>query len=321
MVNPNEDDGERLADSAGINTRRQFMAGSAGALGGLALGGAFVGSGAAQMDDEEDGGNGEDGGEPVEEPVENEFEDDVDILNYARTLELLEASFYTQGLENIGEEAFMNTLSEGDPLRDGMFGELETIQAHEEAHAEALGAAVEELGGEPVEEPEFDFGETVEDPMMFLEMAAQIEDVGVSAYAGAAPYIENDAVLVPALGIHSVEARHASYLRTLNGDTNFPNVIDAPRSRSEVEEIVAPYIVGMEAPDDEEDEENGEEESSGEESGSDTPDNGTDTPDNGTDTPDNGTDTPDNGTDTPDNGTDTPDNGTDTPDDDTNTSS
>jgi len=149
----------------------------------------------------------------------------------------------------------MNTLSEGDPLRDGMFGELETIQAHEEAHAEALGAAVEELGGEPVEEPEFDFGETVEDPMMFLEMAAQIEDVGVSAYAGAAPYIENDAVLVPALGIHSVEARHASYLRTLNGDTNFLNVIDAPRSRSEVEEIVAPYIVGMEAPDDEEDEE------------------------------------------------------------------
>jgi len=71
--------------------------------------------------------------------------------------------------------------------------------------------------------------------MMFLEMAAQIEDVGVSAYAGAAPYIENDAVLVPALGIHSVEARHASYLRTLNGDTNFLNVIDAPRSRSEVE--------------------------------------------------------------------------------------
>jgi len=139
VVNPNEDDGERLADSAGINTRRQFMAGSAGALGGLALGGAFVGSGAAQMDDEEDGGNGEDGGEPVEEPVENEFEDDVDILNYARTLELLEASFYTRGLENIGEEAFMNTLSEGDPLRDGMFGELETIQAHEEAHAEAPG--------------------------------------------------------------------------------------------------------------------------------------------------------------------------------------
>jgi len=110
--------------------------------------------------------------------------------------------------------------------------------------------------------------------MMFLEMAAQIEDVGVSAYAGAAPYIENDAVLVPALGIHSVEARHASYLRTLNGDTNFPNVIDAPRrapDRKSRKSLLRTSLVGMEAPDDEEDEENGEEESSGEESGSDTP--------------------------------------------------
>ena len=244
VVNPNEDDGERLADSAGINTRRQFMVGSAGTLGGLALGGTFVGSAAAQMDDEEDGGDGEDDGEPVEEPVESEFEDDVDILNYARTLELLEARFYAEGLDNIGEEDLTDTLSEEDSLRDGMFGELETIQAHEEAHAEALGAAVEELGGEPVEEPEFDFGEAVEDPVTFLETAAQIEDVGVSAYAGAAPYVENDGVLVPALGIHSVEARHASYLRTLNRDTNFPDVVDAPRSRSEVEELGASTTSG-----------------------------------------------------------------------------
>ncbi|EMA67669.1 hypothetical protein C461_08079 [Halorubrum aidingense JCM 13560] len=301
MVNPNADDSERLTDSATINTRRKFMIGSAGALGGLALGGASVGSAVAQADDEEES-ESEDGGET--EPVESEFEDDVDILNYARTLEFLEARFYAEALENIGEEAFMETLSEEDPLRDGMFGELETIQAHEEAHAEALGAAVEELGGEPVEEPEFDFGGVVEDPVEFLETAAEIEDVGVSAYAGAAPYIENENILVPALGIHSVEARHTSYLRTLNGDTNFPNVVDAPRSRSEVEELVAPFIVGMEEPDDEEegDEEEGE--------GTDAPEeeNGTDAPEeeNGTDAPEeeNGTDTPENG-----NGTDTPENG------------
>ncbi|WP_152418369.1 ferritin-like domain-containing protein [Halorubrum aidingense] len=300
-MNPNADDSERLTDSATINTRRKFMIGSAGALGGLALGGASVGSAVAQADDEEES-ESEDGGET--EPVESEFEDDVDILNYARTLEFLEARFYAEALENIGEEAFMETLSEEDPLRDGMFGELETIQAHEEAHAEALGAAVEELGGEPVEEPEFDFGGVVEDPVEFLETAAEIEDVGVSAYAGAAPYIENENILVPALGIHSVEARHTSYLRTLNGDTNFPNVVDAPRSRSEVEELVAPFIVGMEEPDDEEegDEEEGE--------GTDAPEeeNGTDAPEeeNGTDAPEeeNGTDTPENG-----NGTDTPENG------------
>jgi rubrerythrin len=307
VVNPNADDSERLTDSAAINTRRKFMVGSAGALGGLALGGAFVGSAVAQTDDEEES-EGE-GDEPVEEPVENEFEDDVDILNYARTLELFEARFYEEGLDNIGEEAFMETLSEEDPLRDGMFGELETIQAHEEAHAEALGAAVEELGGEPVEEPEFDFGMVVEDPMAFLETAVQIEEVGVSAYAGAAPYIENQDVLVPALGIHSVEARHAAYLRTLNGLSNFPDAVDAPRSRSEVEEIVTPFIPDMEESEESDEEGSDEEEGDG---GTDTSDeNGTDTPDgNETDTPDgNETDTPDgNETDTPDgNETDTSD--------------
>ena len=315
MVNSNTDDGERSTDDGGTNTRRQFVAGSAGALGGAALGGSLVGSAVAQTDDE-DGEDGEDGGDG-EEPVENEFEDDVDILNFARTLEFLEASFYAQGLENIGEEDLCNCQlfgEEDDPRREQVYEELQTVLAHEEAHVEALGAAVEELGGEPVEEPEFDFGLAVQYPVAFLATAAQLEDVGVSAYAGAAPYIENEALVAPALGIHSVEARHASFLRTLNGDSGFPNAVDEARSRSEVEALIAPFVVGMEAP-----------EGEAPDDGMDSPDgNGTDTPDdNGTDMPDdNGTDMPeDNGTDVPeDNGTDVPDgNGTD--DNGTNTSS
>ena len=335
-MKPNTDDGERSTDDAGANTRRQFVAGSAGALGGVALGGSLVGPAVAQTDDEggEDGTDGDDGEEP-EEPVENEFEDDVDILNFARTLEFLEASFYARGLENIGEEDLCNSRlfdGENDPLRDQVYAELRTVQAHEEAHVEALGAAVEELGGEPVEEPEFDFGLAVQYPVAFLATAAQLEDVGVSAYAGAAPYIENEDLLAPALGIHSVEARHASFLRTLVGNSGFPDAVDAARSRSEVEALIAPFVVGMEAPE-------GEEPDDGidtpEDNGTDVPDNGTDVPDdNGTDVPDdNGTDVPtDNGTDAPtdngtgmpgDNGTDVPtDNGTDVPvDNGTNTSS
>lgn len=303
------------------------MAGS----GGLAVGSAFVGTSVAQTDDGADGEDGADDGEDDggEEPVENEFEDDVDILNFARTLEFLEARFYAEGLDNIGEEDLCSCRAFGgeeDPLRQRAFDELRTIQAHEEAHVEALGAAVEELGGEPVEEPEFEFGLAVEYPMAFLATAAQPENVGVSAYAGAAPYIESEDIVAPALGIHSVEARHASFLGTLNGETGFPNAVDSARSRSEVEALVAPFIVGMDEPDEEEpDEEEPVEEEPDEEpdDGTDTPDDGdgTDTPDNGTDTPDNGTDVPDNGTDVPDNGTDVPDNGTDVPDNSTNTSS
>ena len=306
VVNPNTDDGEGSTDDAGANTRRQFVAGSIGAVGGVELGGSLVGSAVAQSDDEDD----EDEGSGVpEEPVENEFEDDVDILNYARTLEFLEAGFYAQGLANIDEEDLCNCRlfgDEDDPRRERVYEELETILAHEEAHVEALGAAIEDLGGEPVEEPEFDFGLAVEYPVAFLATAAQLEDVGVSAYAGAAPYIENPGVVAPALGIHSVEARHASFLRTLNEDSGFPDVVDAPRSRSEVEALVAPYIVGMDEPDDDEEEsdDDGEEESDDDEEESDDDgEDGTDVPDdegseNGTDVPDdegseNGTDVPD----------------------------
>ena len=284
VVNSNTDDGEGSTDDTSTNTRRQFVAGSVGAVGGVALGGSLVGPAVAQSDDEDDD---EESGVP-EEPVENEFEDDVDILNYARTLEFLEASFYAQGLENIDEDDLCNSRlfgDEDDPRRERVYEELETILAHEEAHVEALGAAIEDLGGEPVEEPEFDFGLAVEYPVAFLATAAQLEDVGVSAYAGAAPYIENPSIVAPALGIHSVEARHASFLRTLNEDTGFPNVVDEPRSRSEVEELVAPYIVGMDDPDEEEEDGEDGTDASDDEGG----ENGTDVPDdeggeNGTNT-------------------------------------
>ena len=286
------------------------MAGSAG----LALGSALVGSTVAQTDDGTDGedGSGDDEDDGMDEPVENEFEDDVAILNFARTLEFLEARFYARGLDNIGEEDLCSCKAFGDgednPLRDRAFDELRTIQAHEEAHVEALGAAVEELGGEPVEEPDFDFGLAVEYPMAFLATAAQLENVGVSAYAGAAPHIESEEIVVPALGIHSVEARHASFLGTLNGRTGFPAAVDEPRTRSEVEALIAPFVVGMEEPDEEEpdDEEPGDGEGSDDQEPDDEP------PDNGTDTPngDDGTDVPENATDAPDNGTDVPENGT-----------
>jgi rubrerythrin len=239
VVNQNEDSGERSEDEAYNNTRRQFVAGSAGALGGIAVGSALSGSVLAQDDGEEEPGT-DDG-----TPVENEFEDDVAILNYALTLEYLEASFYRQGLENINEEDLCNckALSEDSHLRERAYGELTTIQQHEEQHVETLVSTIESLGGTPVEEPEFDFGLAVEYPMAFLATAVQLEDIGVSAYAGAAPSIESEDLLPPALGIHSVEARHAAFLRTLNGQTSFPDVIDAARSRSEVLELAGAFIV------------------------------------------------------------------------------
>ena len=279
----NSDDNSQMMNSP-TNSRRQFVAGTAGALGGLAAGVGFVAPvyGEEHDEDEQEEAEEEEAEEEEPEMDENEFEDDIEILNFARTLEFLEAEFYRQGLENISEEELCNckALQEDSALADRAYEELETIQEHEEIHAEVLGETIEELGGEPVEEPEFDFGLRVEFPGPFLATAAQLEDVGVSAYAGAAPFIENEDLVAPALSIHSVEARHASFVRTLRSETGYPEAFDESRSRSEVLELIAPFIVGEEET---EDEENGDEVEENEENGDEVEENGEESPGNGDD--------------------------------------
>jgi rubrerythrin len=239
------------------NTRRQVIAGSAGTIGGFALGSAFgVGSVFADDNDDEAGEMPDDA---PPEAVENEFEDDIEILNYALTLEFLEADFYRQGLDNIGREELTNTVLDNlsqdkrpdtgsiatfhDKLQEQLYEDLETIRDHEIDHAETLAGVIESLDAEPVAEPEFEFGEAVEEPAAFIATGAALEDTGVSAYAGAAPFIEDAGLVPPALSIHSVEARHASFLRVLNAQTGFPTPYDQPRSRSEVLEIAGGFIV------------------------------------------------------------------------------
>ena len=229
MAFDNDGDDRRATTSTDIDDeRRRLLAGSAGALGALVLGGA----GAVQ---------------PALGHEDDPFEDDVDLLNYALTLEYLEADFYDQGLDTIGEEKLLSSdpiHSLGEPIRDRVFSELRVIQEHEETHVDVLRDTIEDLGGDPIDEPEFEFGTATEEPDEFLALAAQLEDTGVSAYAGAAPEIDDPDLVPPALSIHSVEARHASFIRVLNGEIGFPQAFDPARTREEVLEIAGQFIDG-----------------------------------------------------------------------------
>ena len=75
-------------------------------------------------------------------------------------------------------------------------------------------------GNRWVTEAVYDFG--YEDAAGFLEVAMALENTGVAAYAGAAPAIQDKAVIAAALGIQSVEARHAAYLNERNEQSPFP---------------------------------------------------------------------------------------------------
>ncbi|WP_122090426.1 ferritin-like domain-containing protein [Halalkalicoccus subterraneus] len=232
-------DNDPTHDGTSSTSRRRFMAASAlvGA-GAFGLGGP-VGSVAADEHDEQ-------GMNEASEEMDGEFENDVDILNYARTLEFLEGEFYQEGLDNLGCSGLLKAelLADfGQPIRTRVFDDLGVIRDHEFAHADVLGETIEDLGGEPIGMPEFDFGTAVEDPDEFLLTAAILEDTGVGAYAGAAPSIRNAELVPPALSIHSVEARHASFLRVLGGDIGFAAAFDEALTREEVLERASPFIV------------------------------------------------------------------------------
>lgn len=136
----------------------------------------------------------------------------VDVLNFALTLEYLEAEFYMRGLDADG-------LLSGDTRTI-----VAQISKHEDQHVEFLRSAIGGAGGDAIDSPEFDFtaGGTFSDVFSneatFLALAQAFEDTGVRAYKGQATnLIDNDDVLTAALQIHSVEARHASEIRRLRG--------------------------------------------------------------------------------------------------------
>jgi hypothetical protein len=151
---------------------------------------------------------------------------DLAILNYALTLEYLENEFYKEALAKAG-------LS-GDALRVA-----KVIQSHEAAHVKFLKKA---LGSAAVKKPKFNFGDTTSNQAKFLATAAVLEDTGVSAYAGQAPRIFQKAVLKPALAIHSVEARHAAFVRELTGQSFAPRAFDKPASMKQVLKAAGPFI-------------------------------------------------------------------------------
>ena len=169
----------------------------------------------------------------------------VDVLNYALTLEKLEYTFYRDGLEMFDEQEFEHSrpakLFAADTLQYSTYNFFELIRDHEEAHVDAITKVINKLGGEPVSGLKFEFPyETIEE---FVAVAMALENTGVSAYTGAIDLLEGDELLTAAATIATVEGRHASYLNLLNRKPPFPRAFDEPKSMEEVKEIASQFIV------------------------------------------------------------------------------
>lgn len=166
-------------------------------------------------------------------PVGQAFASDIDVLNYALTLEYLEAAFYKQGNARVRLTG-----------REAQF--LSAIAADEQAHVDAITATIRKMGGSPVAAPGVDFGDAFKDRDHYLKLSHTFENTGVQAYLGAAGSINSKDVLQAAAGIYGVEARHAAVVGHLLGlkadDGVFMGPMEKPKSTSDVMAAVKPFV-------------------------------------------------------------------------------
>lgn len=154
---------------------------------------------------------------------------DLGILNYALTLEHFEDALY--------RTLISSGLLTGTALQYAMaFG------AHEHAHVVALTATIQKLGGMPVaEQAHYNFP-VLKTAAQVVQTLIMVEDLGASAYLGAAPLVQNPAVLTAAVEIHTVEAEHATAWRLLGNVDVVPFAFAPGSSMKEVLAAVTPFL-------------------------------------------------------------------------------
>lgn len=155
---------------------------------------------------------------------------DIDVVNYALTLEYLEAAFYTLAAKQV------------PGLSGGLKKLVLEIRDNEMEHVDALTATAKNLGGKPAAKPGVDFGNAFSTKASFLKTANAFEDTGVSAYNGAAPMIQSGEILAAAGAIVQVEARHASLIRLERGKPPAPQAFDKASDMATVLKAVKPFI-------------------------------------------------------------------------------
>ena len=155
------------------------------------------------------------------------------ILNFALTLEYLQAAFYTEA-ERVGS------------LHGALADQARVVGSHERAHVKAFQKT---LGRAAVKSPSFNFRGATDSPKSFRATAVAFEDWPLAPTRSSCRRSTRSAYLAAAIAIHSVEARHAAWIRYLAGIVPAEHAFDAPLADHQTVQIVnATHFVNLHAP-------------------------------------------------------------------------
>jgi Ferritin-like domain len=147
---------------------------------------------------------------------------DIAILRFDLTLEYLQAAMYSEA-ERLRE------------LRPRTLEWSRVVGANERGHVKAIRGL---LGRDAVKSPKFNFRGVTEDDKVFTETAVAFEDLTAALLKTQATQLDSRGILAAIVSLHSVEARHAAWIRHIAGIVPAADAFDEPTSKRRVVRLV-----------------------------------------------------------------------------------
>jgi hypothetical protein len=147
---------------------------------------------------------------------------DIAILRFDQALEYLQAGLYTEA-ERLGA------------LKPETLGWARVVGAHERAHLRAIKNL---LGRHAVKSPGFNYGSVTSNEKAFLKTAVAFEDLTAALLKWQAPRLDSREIVAAAVSLHSVETRHAAWIRHLVGLQPATKPFDKPASQKKMTQLI-----------------------------------------------------------------------------------
>lgn len=183
-------------------TRAAFLRRSLGAVAGAGVGALFAGEASAA-------------------PATTK--NDIAILRFDLVLEYLQSGLYTEA-ERLGE------------LTPKTLAWARVVGAHERAHVQALKNL---LGPNIVPSPTFNYRGVTSDEQRFIKTAVAFEDLTAALLKWQAVRLDSRSIVAAAVTLHSVETRHAAWIRHLIGLKPATTAFDKPASQARMARLIA----------------------------------------------------------------------------------